>query len=28
VFDREYTPHLSTRPAPGRNVKLTISRLF
>lgn len=28
VFDRDYTPHLSTRPAPGRNVKLTISRHF
>lgn len=28
IFDRDYTPHLSTRPAPGRNVKLTLSRLF
>ena len=28
LFDRDYTPHLSTRPAPGRNVKLTLSRTF
>ncbi|MCV2894257.1 TonB-dependent receptor domain-containing protein [Lentibacter sp. XHP0401] len=28
VFDREYTPHLSTRLAPGRNLKLTLSRTF
>jgi len=28
VFDRDYTPHLSTRPAPGRNVKFTLSRVF
>lgn len=28
LFDRAYTPHLSTRPATGRNVKLTLSRLF
>jgi len=28
VFDRDYTPHLSTRPAPGRNFKLTLSRTF
>ncbi len=28
AFDREYTPHLSTRPAPGRNVKLTLARTF
>ncbi|MCX7559537.1 TonB-dependent receptor [Sulfitobacter sp. F26204] len=28
VFDRDYTPHLSTRPAPGRNLKLTLSKLF
>ena len=28
VFDRDYTPHLSTRSAPGRNLKLTLSRTF
>ncbi|MFQ6550454.1 TonB-dependent receptor domain-containing protein [Aestuariibius sp. 2305UL40-4] len=28
AFDREYTPHLSTRPAPGRNIKLTLARTF
>ena len=28
VFDRAHTPHLSTRAAPGRNIKLTLSRLF
>tara|TARA_R110002049_G_scaffold307712_2_gene509056 strand:- start:29554 stop:31587 length:2034 start_codon:yes stop_codon:yes gene_type:complete len=28
VFDRDYTPHLSTRTAPGRNLKLTLSRQF
>ena len=28
AFDREYTPHLSTRPAPGRNVKVTLARTF
>ena len=28
LFDRDYTPHLSTRPAPGRNVKLTLSHVF
>lgn len=28
LFDRAYTPHLSTRPAPGRNFKVTLSRLF
>lgn len=28
VFDRAYTPNLSTRPAPGRNFKVTLSRLF
>ncbi len=28
VFDRDYTAHLSTRPAPGRNVKFTLSKLF
>jgi len=26
--DREYTPLLATRPAPGRNVKLTLSQTF
>jgi hemoglobin/transferrin/lactoferrin receptor protein len=26
--DREYTPYLATRPAPGRNVKLTLSKTF
>jgi hemoglobin/transferrin/lactoferrin receptor protein len=28
VFDRDYTSSLSTRPAPGRNVKLTLSKTF
>lgn len=28
VFDRDYTPHLSTRPAPGRNIKLTLAKTF
>ena len=28
LFDRDYTPHLSTRAAPGRNVKLTLSHVF
>lgn len=28
LFDRTYTPHLSTRPAPGRNFKLTLTRTF
>lgn len=28
VFDHDYTPNLSTRPAPGRNLKLTLSKLF
>ncbi|MEO0829769.1 MAG: TonB-dependent receptor, partial [Pseudomonadota bacterium] len=28
VFDREYTPALSTRAAPGRNYKLTVMRTF
>jgi hemoglobin/transferrin/lactoferrin receptor protein len=28
VFGHDYTPHLSTRPAPGRNFKVTLSRLF
>lgn len=28
VFDRDYTPHQSTRSAPGRNLKLTLSRTF
>lgn len=28
VFDTEYTPHLATRPAPGRNVKFTIAKTF
>lgn len=28
VFDRDYTPYLSTRPAPGRNVKLTLAKVF
>jgi len=26
--DRDYTPYLATRPAPGRNVKLTLSKTF
>ncbi|MBM7067094.1 TonB-dependent receptor domain-containing protein [Actibacterium sp. 188UL27-1] len=28
LFDREYTRHLSTRPAPGRNIKVTLARTF
>jgi hemoglobin/transferrin/lactoferrin receptor protein len=28
VFDKQYTRRLSTRPAPGRNLKLTLSRTF
>lgn len=28
AFDKTYTPHLSTRTAPGRNVKFSISRMF
>ncbi|KAJ29200.1 TonB-dependent receptor domain-containing protein [Sulfitobacter pontiacus] len=28
AFDKTYTPHLSTRTAPGRNVKFSISRRF
>jgi len=28
AFDRDYTPHLSTRPAPGRNIKLSLARVF
>ncbi len=28
VFDHAYTPYLSTRPAPGRTVKLTLSKTF
>lgn len=28
IFDRDYTPHLSTRPAPGRNIKLTLAKTF
>lgn len=28
IFDSYYQPHLSTRPAAGRNVKLTLSRVF
>lgn len=28
LFDKEYTPHLSTRVAPGRNVKLTVAKTF
>ncbi|MFQ6554222.1 TonB-dependent receptor domain-containing protein [Aestuariibius insulae] len=28
AFDREFTPHLSTRPAPGRNIKLSLARTF
>ena len=26
--DREYSPRLSTRPAPGRNIKLSIAKTF
>ncbi|MEX0284731.1 MAG: TonB-dependent receptor [Paracoccaceae bacterium] len=28
AFDHDYTPFLSTRPAPGRNVKLTLAKTF
>lgn len=28
LFDLDYTPHLSTRPAPGRNIKLTLAKTF
>lgn len=28
VFDKEYTPRLSTRPAPGRNFKVSLSTTF
>ncbi|SNR73482.1 TonB-dependent receptor domain-containing protein [Puniceibacterium sediminis] len=28
AFDRDYTPALSTRPAPGRNIKLSLARMF
>ena len=28
IFDKYYTPALATRPAAGRNVKLTLSKLF
>ncbi|MCB1340735.1 MAG: TonB-dependent receptor [Pseudooceanicola sp.] len=28
LFDRAYTPRLSTRPASGRNFKVTLSRVF
>ena len=28
MFDRTYTPFLSTRPAPGRNIKLTLAKTF
>ena len=28
VLDKSYTPNLATRPAPGRNLKFTISRTF
>lgn len=28
LFDRAYTPHLATRPAPGRTLKLTLARSF
>ena len=28
VFDKQYTPYLSTRPSPGRNFKLTLSKTF
>lgn len=28
AFDLDYTPHLSTRPAPERNLKLTLARTF
>lgn len=28
IFDKEYRPHLATRNAPGRNVKLTVAKTF
>ncbi|MEO0464963.1 MAG: TonB-dependent receptor [Pseudomonadota bacterium] len=28
AFDEEYTPLLATRPAPGQNIKLTVSKVF
>lgn len=28
LFDKEYTPRLSTRPAPGRNFKVTLATTF
>jgi hemoglobin/transferrin/lactoferrin receptor protein len=28
LFDKDYTPHLATRKAPGRNVKLTLAKTF
>ncbi|WP_099913130.1 TonB-dependent receptor domain-containing protein [Puniceibacterium antarcticum] len=28
AFDRDYQPALSTRPAPGRNIKLSLARMF
>ncbi|MCW2303104.1 hemoglobin/transferrin/lactoferrin receptor protein [Rhodovulum sulfidophilum] len=28
AFDLDYTPHLATRPAPGRTLKLTLARTF
>ncbi|MEQ9259488.1 MAG: TonB-dependent receptor [Roseovarius sp.] len=28
LFDRAYQPHLSTRPAPGRNFKMTLAKTF
>lgn len=28
VFDKQYTPRLSTRPSPGRNFKVTLSTTF
>ncbi|WP_354667660.1 TonB-dependent receptor plug domain-containing protein [Lentibacter algarum] len=28
IFDKEYTPHLATRTAPGRNFKFTLAKTF
>ena len=28
IFDKSFTPHLSTRPAPGRNIKLSLAKTF
>ncbi|XDA99060.1 TonB-dependent receptor [Sulfitobacter sp. LCG007] len=28
LFDKDYTPYLSTRPAAGRNIKLTLAKTF